>query len=150
MYGGDPVALCRECSLPCRLEETSVDCLRRFFLQGFLQCTYLVHGYCFLCDKPGCVFDNGGEHDTYWMSLLGEYFHGVGDAEEKDLDFTRRARELRRLVEEQIAGRQVSLCRYLEECYNRAMETGGGMSEDMLRKLDDAYIALLSGTSRKK
>lgn len=150
MYGGDPAALCRECELPCRLEQMGVDCFRRFFLQGLLRCTYLVHGYCFLCDKTGCVFDNGGEHDTYWMSLLGQYFHGVGDAEQRDPDFARRARELRQLTEDEIAGRQVSLCRYLEESYNRAMETGGGSSEDMLQKLDEAYMALLGGTSRKK
>ena len=150
VYGGEPVSLCRECQLPCRLEETSIDCFRRFFLQGFLQCTYLVHGYCFLSDKPGCVFDNGGEHDTYWMSLLSQYFHNVEDTEAKDSDFARHVKELRRLIDEQIAGRRVSLCRYLEECYNRVMETGGGVSEDMLEKLDEAYIALLGGTSRKK
>ena len=84
------------------------------------------------------------------MSLLGQYFHGVEDVGAKDPDFARHVKELRRLVDDQIAGRQVSLCRYLEEIYNRAMETGGGMSEDTLRKLDEAYIALLGGTSRKK
>jgi hypothetical protein len=132
------------------LEETSIDCFRRFLLQGFLQCTYFVQGYCFLSDKPGCVFDNGGEHDTYWMSLLSQYFHGVEDAELKDPDFVKHVSELGRLIDEQITGRQVSLCRYLEEYYNRVMETGGGMREDMLEKLDEAYMALLGGTSRKK
>ena len=58
VYGGEAETLCRECQLPCRLDETSVDCFRRFFLQGLLQCTYFVHGYCFLVDKAGCVFDN--------------------------------------------------------------------------------------------
>jgi uncharacterized protein YaaW (UPF0174 family) len=58
--------------------------------------------------------------------------------------------ELKQLISEQISSRQVSLCRYLEEIYNRVMETGGGMSEEMMEKLDEAYLSLLSGTSRKK
>lgn len=127
-----------------------MDCLRRFFLQGLLQCTYFVHGYCFLIDEPGCVFDNGGEHDAYWMNLLNQYYHNVGDVETTDPDFIKRAGELKRLVDDQILSRRVSLCRYLEEFYNRVMETGGGMSEEMMERLDDAYMSLLSGTSRKK
>ncbi len=150
IYGGEAEPLCRECQLPCRLDETSVDCLRRMFLQGFLQCTYLVHGYCFLIDEPGCVFDNGGMHEKYWMNLLNQYFHNVGDAASKDPNFVRNAAELKRLIDDSIQRRQVSLCRYLEEYYNRVMETGGGMSEETMERLDEAYIALLGGTSRKR
>jgi hypothetical protein len=150
VYGGDAEALCRECQLPCRLDETSVDCFRRFFLQGLLRCTYFVHGYCFLSDKPGCVFDNGGEHDLYWSSLLNQYFHDVEGIETKDPEFVKHVRELERLIGEQLEARRVSLCRYLEEQYQRAMETGGGLDEDTQAKLDEAFLALLSGTSRKK
>jgi hypothetical protein len=57
---------------------------------------------------------------------------------------------LGKLIDEEIAGRRMSLCRYLEEQYNRVMETGGGLSEETLGKLDEAYMRLLSGTSRKK
>jgi hypothetical protein len=149
VYGGDKVRLCRDCQLPCRLEETSPDCFRRFFLQGMLQCTYFVFGYCFLADRSGCVFDNGGDHDTYWMNLLNDYFHNVARREESDPDFVRRRRELVELVNDQITNRQVPLCRYFEEVYNRILEDGGGMSEDMMSRLDDAYLSLLSGTTRK-
>lgn len=150
VYGGDLEALCRECALPCRLEETGVDCCRRFFLQGLLQCTYFVDGYCFLADDPGCVFDNGGAHDEYWMRLLNEYHHHVAEGKTRGADFSRRAAEFHRLIEDQIASRRVSLCVYLEEYYNRVMETGGGASEEILEKLDAAYMALLGGTSRKR
>jgi hypothetical protein len=150
LYGGDLETLCRECRLPCRLDMTGIDCLRRFFLQSLLQCTYFVFGYCFLSEVPGCVFDNGGEHENYWMSLLNGYFHGVGDAAETDAAFARRSEELKSLVFEQITNRQVPLCRYLEEVYNRVMETGGGLSEEMMEKLDEAYMALLGGTPRKQ
>jgi hypothetical protein len=150
VYGGAPETLCRECQLPCRLADMGVDCLRRFFLQGYLHCTYLVHGYCFLIEKPGCVFDNGGNHDTYWMNALNQYFHNVEDVESKDPNFVRYMDELKMLIDNSIQSRQVSLCRYLEEYYNRALETGGGMSEEMMERLDEAYIALLGGTSRKR
>jgi len=150
VYGGDPETLCRECQLPCRLAETSVDCFRRFFLPGLLQCTYFVDGYCLLSDRSGCVFDNGGEHDNYWMNLLRQYFHDVGENGPADPAFAERAAQFRRLIDDEIASRRVSLCRYLEEFYNRIMETGGGASEEMLGKLDEAYMALLGGTSRKK
>jgi hypothetical protein len=150
IYGGDLEGLCRECQLPCKLNETGVDCLRRFFLQGLLQCSYFVGGYCFLVENPGCVFDNGGDHDNYWMNLLNPYYHNVGDGGLKDPDFLARMEDLKLLVADQIESRQVSLCRYLEEVYNRMMETGGGLSEEMMEKLDEAYMDLLSGTSRKK
>ncbi len=150
LYGGDLETLCRECRLPCRLDTTGVDCLRRFFLQSLLQCTYFIYGYCFLVGTPGCVFDNGGMHENYWMNLLNGYFHGVGDAARTDAAFDRRSEELKTLVFEQIASRQISLCRYLEEVYNKVMETGGGLGEDMMEKLDEAYLALLSGTPRKQ
>ena len=126
-----------------------MDCFRRFFMQGYIQCTYFVYGYCFLVDKPGCVFDNGGEHDTFWMNLLNQYFHNVGDVELTDPDFVKRVDELKDLIEQQIQTRQVSLCRYLEEQYNRAMENGGGLSEEMMDKLDEAFLSVLSGTGRK-
>ena len=150
LYGGDAEGLCRECQLPCQFDKTPVDCFRRFFLQGFFQCTYFVHGYCFLVEQDGCVFDNGGKHDTYWMNLLNQYFHNVTDIESKDPDFVKNVEGLNRLIEEQIANQQVSLCRYLEEQYNRTMESGGGLSEEMMEGLDDAYIALLTGTPRKE
>jgi hypothetical protein len=149
VYGGDAEGLCRDCQLPCQLDVTSMDCFRRFFLQGMLQCTYFVYGYCFLIDKPGCVYDNGGEHDTYWMNLLNQYFHNVKDVELTDPDFVKRVDELKVLIEDQIRNRQVSLCRYLEEYYHRGMENGGGLSEEMMDKLDEAFLSLLKGTPRK-
>jgi len=149
VYGGDPTRLCRDCQLPCRLDETSPDCFRRFFLQGMLQCTYFVYGYCML-DRPGCVFDNGGDHDNYWVHVLSDYFHNVAQREETEPDFAERRAQLLALVSEQIANRQLSLCRYLEEVYHRALEDGGGLSEDVMGRLDDAYLALLAGTSRKR
>lgn len=149
VYGGEKEQLCRECRLPCQHDVTSVDCFRRFFLQGMLQCTYLVYGYCFLIDRPGCVMDNGGDHDTYWLHLLNDYFHNVRGRDETDPDFSRRAEEVRALVRERIENREVSLCRYVEEYYNRVMEDGGGHSEDVMEQLDEAYLALLRGTRRK-
>ena len=150
VYGGDAEQLCRECQLPCHLDETSVDCFRRFFLQGYLQCTYFVHGYCFLQDAPGCVFDNGGQHDTYWMTALNQYFHNVKDIDLKDPDFVKHVDQLKDIIDQQIADRQVALCRYIEEFYNRILETGGGMGEEMMERLDEAYISQLAGTSRKR
>jgi len=149
MYGGDKELLCRECQLPCKLEETSPDCFRRWFLQGMLECTYFVYGYCFLTTEPGCVLDNGGAHESYWLNLLNDYFHNVKNREETDPDFIRRSGELKKLVFQQIEDRQVALCRYFEEYYSRVMEEGGGLSEEMMDKLDAAYLSLLSGTSRK-
>lgn len=149
VYGGDPTELCRDCQLPCKLDETSPDCMRRFFLQGMLQCTYFVRGYCFL-DRPGCVFDNGGEHDQYWVHVLNDYFHNVKGREENEPDFRQRREQLLEIIRVQIADRQVSLCRYLEEVYNRALDDGGGLSEDVMGHLDDAYLALLAGTDRKR
>lgn len=149
IYGGDAEGLCRECQLPCRLNRTSVDCFRRFFLQGYLHCTYLVHGYCFLQEADGCVFDNGGKHDVFWRNSLNQYFHNVKDIDLQDPDFAKHVDQLNALIDQQIADRQVSLCRYIEEHYNRIMETGGGISDDVMEKLDEAYIALLGGTPRK-
>jgi len=148
-YGGDKERLCRDCQLPCQLEVTGVDCFRRFFLQGMLQCTYFVYGYCFLVDEPGCVMDNGGKHDTYWLHLLNDYFHNIRDHEESAPEFARRSSEVKRLIDEWIETRQVSLCRYVEEFYNQAMLDGGGLSEEVMEKLDDAFMALLGGTARK-
>ena len=147
-FGGDPAAFCEECRLPCRLEEMSVDCHRRFFLQGLLNCSYFVFGYCFLTDEPGCVFDNGGRHDAYWLQLLNTWFHNVEGAPE-DEEFLRRRAEVRALIDEQIGRQNVYLCRYIEEHYNRAMDAGGGMNEETLSRLDDAYLSMLRGISRK-
>ena len=149
VYGGDVAALCRDCQLPCQLDRTSPDCLRRFFLQGMLPCTYFVYGYCFL-ERPGCVFDNGGDHDRYWVSVLNDYFHNVAARSGSEPDFAARRAQLLRLVEEHIEDRQVSLCRYLDEVYQHALEDGGGLSEDVMGRLDEAYLSLLAGTSRKR
>ncbi len=149
VYGGDPERLCRDCQLPCQLDETAPDCFRRLMLQGLLHCTYFVYGYCFLIDEPGCVFDNGGRHETYWLKLLNAYFHNVEDQDESDPAFAEHAAELRRLVLEQIENGAVSLCRYVEEIYNRVMEEGGGLSEDVMERLDGAFMALLAGAPRK-
>ena len=149
VYGGDNPQLCHDCQLPCKLDETSPDCFRRFVLQGMLQCTYFVYGYCFL-DAPGCVFDNGGVHDSYWVQVLRDYFHNVASREIDQSDFAARRAQLLNLVNERIDDRQVSLCRYLEEIYHRALQDGGGLSEDVMGRLDDAYLSLLAGTSRKR
>jgi len=147
-FGGDPEAFCGECRLPCNLEEMNVDCHRRFFLHGTTNCSYFVYGYCFLVDQPGCVFDNGGRHDEYWLQLLNEYFHNASRKEEND-EFRKRREEALKLVAAQIEGRTVYLCRYLEEYYTQIMGSGGGLSEEMLSRLDEAYLALLRGITRK-
>lgn len=147
-FGGDPEAFCDECQLPCNMEEMSLDCHRRFFLRGMTKCSFFVYGYCFLIDQPGCVFDNGGRHDTYWLQLLNEYFHNINRREE-DEEFVKRRDEALKLISDQIERQNVYLCRYLEEYYSQIMETGGGLSEDMLSRLDEAYISLLRGISRK-
>jgi len=147
-FGGDVEAFCEECRLPCSLGEMSVDCHRRLFLQGMLHCSYFVYGYCFLVDEPGCVFDNGGRHDTYWLQLLNEYFHNV-EGRREDEEFLRQREQVVRLVADQIERQDVFLCRYLEQHYTQIMETGGGLSEEMLSRLDEAYMSLLRGISRK-
>ena len=147
-FGGDSEAFCAECRLPCSMEEMSIDCHRRFFLHGMMNCSYFVYGYCFLVDQPGCVFDNGGRHDEYWLHLLNEYFHTVPGTE-AGADFAKRRAEVLALVDDQIRNQNVYLCRYLEEFYNQVMGTGGGLAEEMLSKLDEAYLSLLRGISRK-
>ncbi len=147
-FGGDPEMFCEECQLPCNLEQMSIDCHRRFYLQGLLNCSYFVYGYCFLIDQQGCVFDNGGQHDTYWLQLLNDYFHNVARSEE-DENFLKQKEEVIKLVMDQIERQNVFLCRYLEEYYNQIMATGGGLSEEMIEKLDEAYLSLLRGISRK-
>ncbi|HUV36555.1 MAG TPA: hypothetical protein VMX58_06415 [Patescibacteria group bacterium] len=148
IFGGDPGVFCEECRLPCGLAGINIDCHRRLFLQGLVRCSYFVHGYCFLIDQPGCVFDNGGRHDTYWLRLLNDYFHNTGGTAE-DETFRTHRKEVEKLVFDQIEQQNVYLCRYLEEYYHRVMETGGGLSEEMLSKLDTAYLSLLKGISRK-
>ena len=147
-FGGDAEVFCEECQLPCNLEEMTIDCHRRLFLQGMLNCSYFVYGYCFLIDEPGCVFDNGGKHDKYWLQLLNDYFHNVSRREE-DEKFLAQRDEVLGLVNDQIERQNVFFCRYLEEYYNQIMQTGGGLSEEMLDKLDGAYLDLLRGISRK-
>jgi hypothetical protein len=147
-FGGDPEVFCEECQLPCGLAEMNIDCHRRLFLRGMVRCSYFIHGYCFLIDQPGCVFDNNGLHDTYWLHLLNDYFHNVSGLPEDERFHAHRA-EVERLVSDQIERQGVYLCRYLEEYYHQAMETGGGLSEEMLSQLDDAYLSLLKGISRK-
>ena len=147
-FGGDPGAFCAECQLPCNLEQMNIDCHRRLFLQGMINCSYFVFGHCFLIDVPGCVFDNGGRHDKYWLQLLNDYFHNVSRTKE-DENFLAQREEVLRLVSDQIERQNVYFCRYLEEYYNQIMQTGGGLSEEMLDKLDEAYLDLLRGISRK-
>ena len=150
VYGGDNTQLCRECQLPCQLKVTSTDCFRRFFLQGMLECTYFVFGYCFLTTEPGCVFYNGGHHEDYLLNLLNDYFHNVGNRDTTDPDFVSNSEQLKKLVAQQVEDRQVQLCRYFEEYYNRVMEQGGGLSEEIMEKLDEAFLSLLDGTTRKR
>lgn len=147
-FGCHPEVICEECQLPCNLEKMEIDCHRRQFLEGMLHCIYFVHGYCFLVDQPGCVFDNGGRHDTYWLQLLGEYFHNI-EGREEDEEFLRNREEVLKLIAAEIERQDVFLCRYIEQYYAQVMETGGGLSEDMLSKLDEAYLLLLRGIGRK-
>jgi hypothetical protein len=148
VFGVDVDYLCEQCELPCRMDSINLDCYRRFFLRGLAHCSYFVYGYCFLTEQPGCVFDNGGRHESYWLNLLNEYFHNVG-SREMDEEFLSSREQVLKLVNEQIERSNVYLCRYLEEYYNRIMEIGGGLSEDMLLKLDEAYLSLLRGIARK-
>jgi hypothetical protein len=147
-FGGDPGVFCEECPLPCKLEEMSIDCHRRFFLQGMLHCSYFVGGYCFLIEEPGCVFDNGGRHDGYWLGLLNDYYHNI-ERKEEDEEFLKSRDEVLRIIKDQVERQNVYLCRYIEEYYNSVMETGGGLSEEMMSALDDAYLSMLRGIIRK-
>jgi hypothetical protein len=147
-FGTDPAAFCAECKLPCNLDEMTIDCHRRLFLHGQTNCSYFVYGYCFLVDQPGCVFDNGGRHDEYWLHLLNEYVHNATGKEESEEYLKRRAEALA-LVARQIENRAVYLCRYLEEYYTQIMGSGGGLSEEMMSRLDEAYLSLLRGITRK-
>jgi len=113
-----------------------------------LNCSYFVFGYCFLIDEPGCVFDNGGRHDTYWLQLLNDYFHNTSRKEEDEAFLASRA-EAVKLIDAQIEQQNVYLCRYIEQYYTQVLEAGGGLSEEMLSKLDDAYLSILRGISRK-
>jgi hypothetical protein len=101
-----------------------------------------------LIDEPGCVFDNGGRHDKYWLQLLNDFFHNVPRREE-DEEFLKQREEVLKLVDDQIVRQNVYFCRYLEEYYNQIMQTGGGLGEEMMEKLDEAYLDLLRGISRK-
>jgi hypothetical protein len=148
VFGGDSEAFCAECRLPCNMEEMSIDCHRRFFLHGMMNCSYFVYGYCFLIDQPGCVFDNGGRQDEYWLQLLNEYFHDVSGKGESE-ELAKRRGEVLGLIEDQIRNRNVYLCRYLEEYYTQIMGAGGGLAEEMQSRLDEAYLSLLRGISRK-
>ena len=147
-FGCDPEVICEECQLPCSLEKMSVDCHRRHFLQGLLNCTYFIYGYCFLTDVPGCVMDNGGKHDTYWLQLLNEFFHNK-DRKEENEAFRKNREEVLKLVQSEIDRQNVFLCRYIEQHYAQVLESGGGLSEEVQSKLDEAYLLLLRGISRK-
>lgn len=148
VFGGDAEAFCDECQLPCNLEEINIDCHRRFFLAGNISCSYFVYGYCFLVGEPGCIFDNGGRHDSYWLQILNKYFHNTEGQDEED-NFLKHKEEVLQLIDDQINKQNVFLCRYIEEYYNRIMEMGGGLSDEMLSKLDNAYLSLLKGIKRK-
>ncbi len=148
VFGADPASLCEECDLPCSLDEMTVDCFRRFFLKGMLHCSYFVYGYCFLVDEPGCVFDNGGRYESYWINILNDYFHNVVGEEENE-EFLKNKQEILKLVENEIERQNVFLCRYIEDYYNSIIEVGGGLSEEVLYRLDDAYLSLLRGIKRK-
>lgn len=148
VFGGDPEVFCEECQQPCELDEMTIDCQRRFFMQGMVNCSYFVFGNCFLIDIPGCVFDNGGNYDSYWLPLLREYFHNVSGKEE-DERFLKARDEIMKLINDQLENQNVYLCRYLEEYYNQVMKTGGGLSDEMLNKLDEAYLSLMRGIIRK-
>lgn len=148
VFGADPSVLCEECVLPCDLNEMNLDCYRRFFLQGLIRCSYFINGYCFLTEEPGCVFDNGGRHDKYWLNILNENFHNT-DGRAEDEKFKKNREEVQKLTEDQLERQNVFLCRYIEDYYNRIIEIGGGLSEDMMSKLDEAYLSLLRGIKRK-
>ncbi|HSG29834.1 MAG TPA: hypothetical protein VLA34_15235 [Candidatus Krumholzibacterium sp.] len=147
-FGCGPEVICEECQLPCQLEKMTVDCHRREFLKGILNCVYFVHGYCYLTEIPGCVMDNGGKHDSYWLQLLRDYFHNADNREEDD-EFQRNRAEIMKLIDAELARQNVYLCRYIEQYYSMVLETGGGLSEDMLSRLDEVYLSLLRGISRK-
>ncbi len=148
VFGGDAEAFCDECQLPCNLDEINIDCHRRFFLAGDIKCSYFVYGYCFLIGETGCVFDNGGRHDNYWLQILNKYFHNIEELDEEE-EFKKHKEEALQLIEDQIKNQNVFLCRYIEEYYNRIMEMGGGLSDEMLSKLDNVYLSLLKGIKRK-
>ena len=147
-FGCDPEVICEECQLPCKVDEMLVDCHRRQFLQGMLNCSYFVYGYCFLVDVPGCVFDNGGKHDTYWLNLLNDFFHNC-DGKDEDEAFLKNREEVLKLIQNEREREGVFLCRYIEQYYTQILESGGGLNEETFSKLDDAYLSLLRGISRK-
>ncbi len=148
VFGADGWELCEECALPCSLDRANLTCHRRFFQNSLINCSYNVYGFCFLIGKEGCIFDNGGDHDTYWLHLLNEYFHNIHYREETE-EYKQKREEVLGLIREQVENGNVYLCRYLEEYYNGIMESGGGLSEEIMDRLDQAYLALLNGTERK-
>ena len=147
-HGAPYDALCEMCNLPCGFEACGETCHRRHFLEASLQCSYFFRGYCFLIDVEGCAFDNGGKSEDYWLGLLRDYVHNVA-GKERDEDFQKAREQTRRYLEEQIEAKNVYLCRYLEEQYNQALESGGSASEEELEHLDLAYEFLMSGGKRK-
>ena len=66
------------------------------------------------------------------------------DGEEEDEKYIKSAQEARKLIDEQIERNNVFLCRYIEEYYNQVMETGGGLSDEMISALDEAYLMMLT------
>ncbi len=147
-HGAPYEALCEVCSLPCGFEACGETCHRRHFLMGALQCSYFFRGYCFLVDVEGCAFDNGAKTENYWLGLIRDYVHNL-KGQEEDESFLKAKEQSIRYLEEQIELKNVYLCRYVEEQYNLALQSGGSASEEDLEHLDTAYEQLMSGAKRK-
>lgn len=147
-HGAPYDALCDVCSQACGFKACGEFCHRRHFLQGALQCSYFFRGYCFLVDEPGCAFDNGAKTESYWLGLLRDFVYNVKNRE-MDAGFLKAREQSIRYLEEQIELKNVYLCRYLEECYNEQLQSGGSASDEDLEHLDRAYESLMSGGKRK-
>ncbi len=147
-HGASCESLCEVCSLPCGFQACGELCHRRHFLKGALHCSYFFRGYCFLLDEEGCAFDNGARTESYWLGLLRDYVYNV-ERKEEDESFVKARGQAIRYLEEQIELKNVFLCRYLEEQYDLALQSGGSASEEELGHLDVAYEALMSGARRK-
>jgi len=115
---------------------------------GALQCSYFFRGYCFLVDVPGCAFDNGAKTENYWLGLIRDYVHNL-KGQEEDESFLKAKEQSIRYLEEQIELKNVYLCRYVEEQYNLALQSGGSASEEDLEHMDTAYEQLMRGAKRK-
>jgi hypothetical protein len=148
LYGARPQDLCEVCELPCGFTACGPTCHRRHFLAGLLRCSYFYRGYCFLIDVPGCAFDNGGQTEGTWLSLLNAWLHNRERAAESE-DFRLARQRTEEALNEQIEAQNVYLCRYLEEVYNQALASGGSFDAEELEQLEAALLRLLSGMPRK-